>query len=484
MYQAIIFSISACITALCVFLFWKRSNRAFQLFLKIATLAFCAVGFFRFMLSDSFIYVINGGKFNGTYYEAHDYLQSILRWGYYLNYVVLPMAIFFDSRLFKNIASYVCLPFSILSAVYFNEYMVYFLSAKGPGLHLSENFRYAYFITELVLAISIPLIMQIRGKHYFHIFDKFEWARFLIALPCICAVVVPVYLPQSLMGYPVTTPKVASPYHLTWIAIMLAFIFVLYFLFRFRSGRDRYMLCVFLTITLFFHYNSMYLQGFIIKRLPVQLCNIAAYFYIIAIPLKLKKMFHFCFLANILGAIIAIFMPDFAGGGGLGFWNMHFIVEHTLVLAIPALCMGLRVFPRLKTKSLLYVWVGFTIYFLFAYILGTILNAYIEGTKPGEPAVNFFYLFDLKYAFQKIPFLTFAENPHWVVGPFDIYPLVPLIVYTAYLTGCFLFYKLVLVFYKLEDDHLNLRASRLDLYEKLTGKKSNSPRTITEEMSI
>ena len=483
MYQAIIFSISAFITALCVLLFWKRSNRAFQRFLKIATSAFCAVGFFRLMLSDSFIYVINGGKFNGTYYETTDYLQTVLRWGYYLNYVVLPMAIFFDSRLFKNVASYVCLPFSILSAVYFNEYMVYFLSAKGPGLHLTENFRYAYFITELVLAISIPLIMQIRGKHYFRILDKYEWGRFLIALPFIIILVIPAYVPQSLFGFSPTIPKFASAFHLTWIAIMFVFIIGLYFIFRFRSYRDRYMLCVFLTITLFFHYNSMYLQGFIIKRLPFQLCNIAAYFYIIAIPLRLKKMFHFCFIANIVGALIAIFMPDFATGG-LGFWNMHYLVEHTLVLAIPALCMGLRVFPRLKTKSLLYLAIGFTIYFLFVYIGGTIINAYVEGTKPDEPAVNFFYLFDLKFALKKIPFLTFVEDTHWVVGQFEFYPLVPLIVYTSYMIMCFIFYKLTHVFYKLEDDHLNLRASRIDLYEKLSGKKSNSPRTIPEETSV
>ena len=483
MYQAIIFSSAAIIAALCVFLFWKKSDKAFYRFLKITTFAFCAVGFFRLMLSDSFIYVINGGKHNNVYYETTDYLQTILRWGYYLNYVILPMAVFFDSRLFKNVASYVCLPFSILSAVYFNDYMAYFLAVEGPGLHMTENFRYTYFIIELVLAIAIPLILQIRGKHYFRVWDKFEWIRFLIALPCILVTVIPAYVPQSLIGYDPTIPKFASTFHLTWMAIMFVFIMGLYVAFRFKSYKVRYMLCVFLTITLFFHYNSMYLQGFIIKRLPVQLCNIAAYFYIIAIPLKLKKMFHFCFIANIVGALIAILMPDFASGG-LGFWNMHYLVEHTLVLAIPALCMGLRIFPRLKTKSLLYLFIGFTAYFLFAYTLGTIINAYVEGAATGEPAVNFFYLFDLKFAKDKIPFLAFVENTHWVVGRFEFYPLVPLIVYTAFLLLCFIFYKLTFVFYKLEDDHLNLRASRLDLYEKLSGKKSNSPRTIPEEESV
>lgn len=477
MYQAIIFSASIVLTALCVFLFWKKSDRAFQLFLKISTFAFCAVGFFRFMLSDSFIYVINDGWHNQQHYQQTDVLQSILRWGYYLNYAILPMAVFCNSRLFKNLASYICLPFTILSVVYFNDFMVYFLDPKGHGLHLTENFRYAYFIIELVMALSIPLILQIRGKHCFNIFDKWEWVRFFVALPCVLIMMVPAYVPQSFIGYPIDIPKSASTFHLIWIAIMFAFIMLLYLVFRFRSYRDRYMLCVFLTIVLFFHYDSLYLQGFTIKRLPVQLCNIAAYFYLIAIPLKLKKMFHFCFIANIVGALIAILMPDFSTGG-LGFWNMHYIMEHTLVLAIPILCMGLRIFPRLKTKSLLYFFIGFTAYFLFAFISGTILNGYSDKTLE---RVNFFYMFDLNFALDKFPFLTFASKIRFEFGRFEVYPLIPLIIYVAFSLLCLIFYKITFVIYKLEDDHLELRNSRIDLFEKITGKKSPSPRYIPEE---
>ena len=68
-------------------------------------------------------------------------------------------------------------------------------------------------------------------------------------------------------------------------------------------------------------------MGFSIPRLPVQLCNLAAYFYMIAIIFKNQKLFNFCYIINILGALIAILAPDL-NPGPLGFWNMHYTFEH------------------------------------------------------------------------------------------------------------------------------------------------------------
>jgi uncharacterized membrane protein YwaF len=429
------------------------------------------------MLSDSFIYVINGGwvDFGGKnqYFDTTDHWQLILRWGFYFNCAVLPMVAFFDkSRLFKNIASYVCLPFSILSAVFFNDFMAYFLSDMGPGLHLWPWFRYAYFSFELVIAITFPLLFQIREKYHLNVKDKWECIRFFGTLPLFALIMMPVYAPQAILGYSAQKLSMGAPFHLAWVALLFVFVMALYYGFRFRNYQDRFMLCVFLTIVLFFHYDSLYLKGFIIKRLPVQLCNIAAYFYLICIPLRLKKMFHFCFLANIAGALIAILMPDFSTGS-FGFWNMHYIFEHTLVLAIPALAMGLRIFPRLEKSSLFYMWVGFSLYFVFVFVIGTILNGY---AKTEFDRVNFFYLFDLDFAFDYFPFLRFAEDFHVTFGRFEAYPVIVAIVYVAFQLFCVLFYALVKLLYKIDDDHLQLRLSGIQLYEELTGKKSLRPK--------
>ena len=480
MYPAIVILSSIVFTTFCLLLFLKRSDKAFDVFLKILTFVFCGVGFFRFMLSDAFIYVAEGVWVeNGQSHNA--WFQLILRWGYYLNYAVLPMAVFFKSRLFKNVASYVCLPFSILSAIFLEDYMVYFFSPMGSGLHLATGFRYAYFMVELAMAISIPLLFQIRERYYFNFKDKWEWIHFFTLLPVIVLTMIPVYAPKAIFGNVIPELEAYSIEHIVWILAMLLLIMLLYYVFRFRSYRDRYMLCVFLVIVLFFHYNSLYLKGFTLKRLPVQLCNIAAFFYLVAIPLRLKKMFHFCFIANVVGAIIAIMIPDFQGGF-LDFWSIHYILEHTLVLIIPALGMGLRIFPRLEVKSILYLLVGFSAYFLFVFTIGTILNGNIESSLD---KVNYFYLFDRNFIFDKAKTIGLGAikvlgDVVWRFGTYEIYPLFISFIYAGFFLLCLLFYALTKFLYKIEDDHLNLRLSSITLYEELTGKTSKRPKTFLE----
>ena len=469
MYSGIIFSVSVLIVLALFFVFRKKTSETFNKFAKVLVVVYCAIGFFRFFLSDSFIYVINGANFNGKYYDTTDVLQTILRWGYYMGYVVVPMAVFFDSRLWKNLMSYVFLPFAILSAVFVNDYMVYFLDPIGHGLHFATWFRYLFFILELVLAIVIPVIVQIKHKHVFNFKDKIEWRNFLLALPCVIIVMMPVYVPQSLIGYSKLLAEIGSPFHIAWIAVSVILTLFLYYMFRFSSYRIRYMLIVFLTLALFYNYDSCFLMGFTLSRLPIQLCNLASYIYMIAIIFKREKFFQFAFLANITGAIIAFIASDFSGGA-FKFWNVHFVYEHTLVLMIPALAMGLRVFPRITRKALAYSAIGFTIYFIFCVTAGVLINGFVENTTESKLLVNYFFMFDLDKALKYVPFISIIKYTKFVIGNFTFYPLLAVIIYFAFSILYILFYKLTKVLYVFEDDRLELRRSAIDLYEKRTKK--------------
>jgi len=463
------FGIILACAALLVLGFWlisKKCPQKLNTLFKGAVLLFCAIGYFRLMLSDSFMFVINGGYYDEIFYDVTDPLQSILRWGYVLNYTVLPVAIFFESRLFRNIASYFCLPFSILSAFFFDDFMVYFLAQNGRGLHLTPAFRYAYFILELALAIALPVLIQICYRHVFHVKDRKEWLHFIISLPFLILLVTPVYVPQSLFGYSKMIAGKGSDYHVMWLIVLAIVALSLYYIFRFRPYRDRYMLCVVLAIALFFHHSSQYLMGISIPRLPIQLCNLAAYFYLIAIPFKCPRFFQFCFIANLTGALIAIFLPEFTPGA-FGFWTMHYTFEHSLVFMVPVLAMWLRIFPRADISALKYSFIGFSIYFVFCLTVGTILNGFSDVTGF---EVNYFFLFDLDKAFNLFPFLTFTERVHLQFGRFEPYPLFLIIIYTCFQLICVAFYHVVRFIYKFEDDHFALRGSAIELYERRTGK--------------
>ena len=475
MYQAIVFLCGALIAALVLLLFRKNEN-ARRNALKILTLVFCAVGLFRFFLSDAILFAINGGWYEGVRYEQTDILHVILRWGYFTNYAVLPVAVFCGGRFFKNVAGYFSLPFTVLSTIFFDDYMRYFLDPKGQGYHFNPSFRYAYFVLELALAFAIPIILHIGEKHIFNFKSGKEWAKYLLGLIGVIFVTMPAYVPQAIFGTNNKELDWFEPYHLIWLGITVVVLIIIYYIFRFRTYEERYMLCFFLVLVLFFHYNSVFLKGFTLGRLPLDLCNLASYMYLVAFGLKSKKMFHFCFLANIVGTVFAMLVPQFSVGY-YGFWNVHFLFQHSLVLIIPILLMAFRIFPRLTRKSIGYFFVGFTIYMTVCYVLGIIINGELNGTD--KPIVNWFYMFNFKIAFEEyFPFLQFIKNYRFVFGDgkFVVYPLVYLIVHAGFSALCMLFFLLSRVFYKMEDDWLELRVSALDLYEKITKKKSKFTR--------
>ncbi len=467
---------TAAITVLLVLLLTRSKPQLRIKILKILTLIFCTVGFVRQWMSDSIYLVINGAWFEGVKYESSDTLQMILRWGYFSIYSVLPMAVFTDKRVFRNIAGYVNLPFALLCAVFFDDFMTYFNDPRAHGILLPEGLRAAYFVIELALAIAIPILIHISERHLFRVKSLSEWGNLIFGFIGVAAVTMPSYLPQSLLGYSQQIPPRFSNYHLLWMAVILVATLSLYYLFRFRPYKDRYALCLFLATVLFFHYNSLYLMGITIKRLPFQLCNIAAYFFFLAVIFKWEKFFHFCFIANTVGTIFAIVAPDF-GIGDASFWNVHFLYEHALVLMIPALAAGLRIFKRVDIRSIKYLFIGFTSYFLFCFISGTILNGYSDVT--GE-TVNYFYMFDHDIAFDYFPFMEFAEDYYITLGRFTVYPIIILTVYFGFSLLCLAFYVLVRFFYTLEDDHLALRGSSIDLYEKVTGKTSRRPKSFID----
>lgn len=466
MYTAITLVAAAVLSTALLLLLSKQTDADFNKILKALAIALCAVGFFRFMLCDGFIYVINRGAMGGVFYENKDVLSTILRWGYCANYSIIPVAVLSKSRLFRNLACYYCLPFSLLSAVYFERFMPYFTQDTGVGIYLPPVFRYIYFALELVIAISVVVMLCVREKHYLRVTDPREVVRFLVSLPFVAFATMPAYAPQSLVGYSKLRVTSFGVAHFAWMGLLVVIMFLLYKLFRFRSYEDRYNLCLFLTFALFFHYNSLYLMGFSLPRLPIQLCNLAAFFYIIAIPFKMRKFFEFCFIVNITGTLIAILSPDFATTG-LGFWNLHYVYEHSLVLIIPVLAMGLRIFPHVTRKSLKYAAIGYVSYFVFCIIGGGILNALSDYT--GQE-VNYFFMFDLDKAKSFVGVIERAEVFGVTIGAYTFYPILMVVVFFAFAALCLAFYRFTLYCYKVEKDHLDLRNAGLDIIEKRLGR--------------
>ncbi len=437
MYSLIVIALSCAVVFLLQYLFNKSVIKKPLWVLKGMTVAFCLIGLVRLFLSDAF---------PETALNMADPYQVFLRWGYYTSYAIIPISIFFDSRLFRNIASYFTLPVAIVAAISFEDTFAYFTAPGAGGFYCALWFRYCFYILELVLAISLPALMQLQYKHVINIKDKKEILNLIVALPLIHLQMMPAYIPQSINRDPQISMSMFGPLHLGWIVLLIAEGVLLHFIFRKRSEKDKYLLLVFLVFAQMYNTNSAMLRGMTLSRLPLQLCSIAAFFYFYTILSKNRKMFNFCYLANIVGGFIAIVLAAF-DVAPLQFWNIHYMYEHAFVMLVPILAMSLGIFPHLDRSAVKDMFKYFSIYFFCAFIGGTIINGL--DTVPGTYPVNCFYMFDLDEALSYLPFVGFVGKVHWEFKGFEVYPLLVGVIYSVFTLLNMLFYFMTQGLYKI-----------------------------------
>ena len=422
------------VAMLFVFRRWEGKS---ELILKCMTVAFCLLGLFRLLLADGFV---------ETVFNFEHPLETLLRWGYWIGYAVLPMAVFTDSRLFRNIAAYFSAPISLLSILFMNTTMAHFFDGQGYGFTLTPALRYIFYILELILALSIPVLTSIRRKHKIDIKNYEELFNLTLGLPAVLLQMMPVYVPQALVGYSnIPYDYFFAPFHLAWILFIITECVILYLYFRHRTEKDKYHLLLFLVIAQLFHTMSIFLRGFTLSRMPIQLCSIAAFFYFFTVVFKSRKLFGFCFLTNIVGALVAIFLAAF-DVGALSFWTLHYMYEHTFVMLMPVLALSLGVFPRLTRSDLVPAIGIFSIYFLGCFGSGMIINSIT-----GKFTVNYFYMFNLEVALEYVPFASFTGAIELAIGTLKVYPLLILVIYTVFVLLITGLYALMQGIYRLSD---------------------------------
>lgn len=443
----------------------KISENKIVFLCKALAVALFALGFLRGFLNDNFIWVINGGTYGEVYYESSDIGQSILRWFLFIGYMVFPCAVFFSLRTFKNVAVYFCTPVALIAAFFYDDFMGYFLTNSGRGIWASPFIRHAHLSLELVLAIVLGLLLRFRLKHKFNVKSLAEWKYFACLLPVIVLCTFPVYLPQSLFGFTKLLMKPFSIQHILWLVLIFAIIIVMYFLLRFKPFEVRYAVCVYMALYLFVHYNWIYLMDLKLSRLPFQLCNLGSYLILIGLLIRKQGFSNFILLANVPGALIALFVPD-VEEGMLSFWNIHYYIEHMLVFIVPLLMVTLRIMERPDKKAVKHFFIGFSIYFAFCSIVGSLFNGYLY--KPLDfffNEVNYFYLFD-DTVLSVLWFLNFTRKLPLQINGYTLYPLYMACVYILFSVFCMGFFYVYKYLCKIGDDHFHLRQIRIDLYRE------------------
>ena len=421
--------------------------------LKILVIVYCLVGFVRYFLSDSFVEVV---------FDGADIFSSLLRTFHHISYAVLPMAVFFKRRIFRNIAVYFDLPVAVVAAVAFDRTFAYFTAEGGGGYYIGVLERTVFYMSELVLAIVIPLLLALGEGHRINARSPKEWILTYLSSAVISWIMMPSYIIQSTIGFTGLSSDTYGNMHLGWILYMIVIPIIAFHVFKRRSMEEKHELCIFLSIAQMYHTMSIFLRGFTYSRIPLQLCCIAAFLYFIAIALKHRKMFDFCYVSNMVGAFIAIAIASFSSDA-LSFWNVHYMQEHTFVVVVPLLAYSLGLFPRLDTKALRHVIPMFSAYFIFCLVLGSMINTLVpDGTGF---TVNYFYMFNNTVAIEYVPFASFVNLIELKIAGISYFPILIVVVYIVFVLLCALFFYGNLAGYAIKDRLSGVKRGKPEIAE-------------------
>ncbi|MBQ8284573.1 MAG: YwaF family protein [Clostridia bacterium] len=119
---------------------------------------------------------------------------------------------------------------------------------------------------------------------------------------------------------------------------------------------------------------------------PLHLCNTAMFIIPLCLIFKLNKVFYFTLFINVLGAFLAMAMPNIGDDVcWLSVRSTEFWLNHYCAFFMPIVIIALGLYERPKMKLFLYSLIGFAAY----YALVLVSNAYLTNI---DPDIDFFFI--------------------------------------------------------------------------------------------
>ena len=432
---------------------YKNINKT----LKILVIIYCIIIFIvTITLPDAYVRSFENNELN---HSLKDIIYALVRWFNTSNFIILPIAVFYNNQTIRKIALYFSLPMIIISIIYYPVHLENYTSTLGRGLNsidiLSTSFKnflinpiFRSITQGIIWLLELSIIIMLSKENKTKINIK-EIPKDLIILSLLLISSIPIYIPQHLFGYTnIIFDKWTIP-HILWILLIIIEIIVLNKIFKNKSKETKKILCLILSLSLFLQYNQMFgAISMSIKRLPFQLCNIGAYLILISLITENKKIFNFRLIVNVIGVLFALLLPDLDGKGLFYLYNMHFIFEHTNVLVVPLLSLSLKLFPELDKKALKDCLLGFTIYFIFVLFIGTLFNAIAIKTNNSFYEANYLFMFNQTVATNFIEPLGKLFNKQIKIGNYIVfYPVIQSIVYITFIVLCTILYYIIRLIY-------------------------------------
>ncbi len=490
--QTILYSVSAFLFLVLFTVYILGKKKAIKLntdlYVKILSCVLIGIFILRYMWDENAIqitYKLQNEVFDS---KALNAFVIILNWVMYSVILFVCMYPFFNKKMkgLDIVIKYYVLPFSIVG------YACFFLlgqAVSGPLAFAKFDARALLMSFEFALLIATSLIVFFEN-------GKFKTSKsslkMLWLIPLAIVSTLPEYIIQALFGYKNSTIEVNDLTIPHRMALYLSIIipFVIYFLLRKRKQETIKfsLLLISLGTLLTFSCNNRFPSFLNVTGWPIHLCNTAMYIIPLCLIFKWDKLFYFTYFINVLGAFLAMAMPNMGESTNLYSTRcLEFFINHYIAFFMPILIVALNVYRRPRLKEFKYSMVGFGIYFAIVLICNAWFSNYGD--------VDYFFI-NSDFIADKLG--TWAENLRLVVWEFNInnlkfvfYPVYQALFFVCYvilgLGVWFLYeagYSFAQTIIDISKRKEKIKLDQIALEIALNGREKTEPMTIENENKI
>ena len=220
--------------------FILKKNKNINKILKILVIIYCIIIFIvTITLPDAYVRCFDNNELTHT---LKDIIYALVRWFNVLNFVILPIAVFYNNQIIRKIAKYFSLPMIIISIICYPTHLQNYTSTLGRGLNsidiLSASFKkflinpiFRSIIQGIIWLLELSIIIMLSKENKIKTNIK-EIPKYLVILIFLLISSIPIYIPQHLFGYSnIIFDKWTLP-HLLWILFIIIEILVLNKIFK------------------------------------------------------------------------------------------------------------------------------------------------------------------------------------------------------------------------------------------------------------
>ena len=467
--------------------FANNKLRFLPLIRKLAVAALAIVAFYRYQVAREAVYWVRG--LNMTLLPGYEIpfgeemhltiIAVLLIWFTWAALFTIVMNEFFKFVTLNNIVKFFSIPVLVIDIALFN---IYVTGIVGKDPFNSGDNRIICLAVEIVIALSLALSKALAdGKK---LPTKREWLSLLGTLPFALLPIMPPYVPQALFGYVDSSILLQDLTEAHRFVIYGSFVipFIIFHYYKNKSYEVKRFAMIYLQLAMTWAFIEHYSFDIIDEpwAWPLHLCNTAMFIIPLCLIFKWDKVFYFCLFINVMGAFIAMLMPNTASSvNAIAAYRLMYWWNHYAAFFMPILLVALGLFKRPKFKEWLYSQITFACYF----VLVLVCNAWFTelGHNP-----DFFFL-NGDFIIDKLG--TWAEEVLNITAKITIgditmtfYPIYQIIFYLVYVVisaGMWFLYALLFRIWDKAEDRRNrerdYKQMKKDLKNFLGDKPASEP---------